>query len=154
MAKTTFIYPIDTIKGKIHKEEDLVHRQKQFRDENGRVLGEGAKESYIIKHPRDWKKNPATGAELRKINLWKQACAQAKVIVRKSEDIKNDPTLSDEAKTQALTTLALWRKRFDAQRTKGEADAPIIPKTGKHLCYQRFDCFVRAVILRELQKGE
>ncbi|MCQ2310568.1 MAG: hypothetical protein MJZ64_02310 [Paludibacteraceae bacterium] len=154
MARTTFIYPIETIKGKIHKEEDVVHRQKQFRDENGKVLSEGTQESYIIKHPRNWKTNPPTGAELHKINLWKQACAQTKVIIRKPADIQNDSTLTDEAKSQALATLAMWKKRFDAQRTKGEADAPISPKTGKHTTYQRFDCFVRAVLLRELQKVE
>ncbi|MCQ2310164.1 MAG: hypothetical protein MJZ64_00205 [Paludibacteraceae bacterium] len=154
MAKTTFITPIDVLTGKLNKQDDSVFRQKQFKDENGKVLGVGAKETYVLRNPRDWKKHPAQGAELRKINLWKQACSQTKLITRKPEDINNDLTLSDEAKAQALATLAMWKKRFDAQRIKGEKDAPISPTTGKHLCYQRFDCFVRAALLRELQKGE
>lgn len=154
MANTTLITPIDSIKGKISQKENVVFRQKQYKDEKGKVFAKGSQETYIIKNPRNWKANPATGAELRKINLWKQACAQTKIIVRKPEEIENDPTLSDEAKSQALATLAAWKKRFAAQRAKGEADAPINPKTGKRTTYQRFDCFVRAAILRELQKGE
>lgn len=154
MAKSTLIYPIETIKGKVNHRDKFVFRQKRYRDEKGKVIHEGSQESYIVKFPRDWDANPATEAELRKINLWKQACARTKVIIRKPEDITNDTTLSDEAKAQALATLELWKKRFNAQRTKGESDSPINPKTGKRLCYQRFDCFVRAVILRELQKGE
>lgn len=151
MAKTKFNYPIESIEGSINK---TTFRKKHFKDEDGKVLGEGAQEAYIITNPRDWKKNPPKGAELRKIELWKQTCAQTKMIIRNPEDIKNDPTLTDEAKSQALTTLALWKKRFDAQRIKGEADAPINPQTGKRKTYQRFDCFVRAAILRELQKGK
>lgn len=154
MAKTNLTYPVANIKGKVHRQDKFIFRQKTYKNENGKVLAEGTQESYIVKHPRDWKANPPVGAELRKINLWKQACAQTKVIIRKPEEINNDPTLTDEAKSQALATLATWKKRFDAQRIKGESDAPISPKTGKHVTYQRFDCFVRAVILRELQKNE
>lgn len=153
MAKTNLTYPVANFKGKLHRHDKLIFRQKTYKNGNGKVLGEGNQESYIVKHPRDWKANPPKGAELQKINLWKQACAQTKVIVRKPEDIQNDPTLTDEAKAQALATLVSWKKRFEAQRIKGEADAPINPKTGKRATYQRFDCFVRAVLLRELQKG-
>ena len=151
MAKTKFNYPIESIEGSINK---TTFRKKHFKDEDGKVLGEGAQEAYIITNPRDWKKNPPKGAELRKIELWKQTCAQTKMIIRNPEDIKDDPTLTDETKAQALTTLALWKKRFDAQRIKGEADAPINPQNGKRKTYQRFDCFVRAAILHELQKGK
>lgn len=142
---------VEDITGKLNKSDDVVFRRKIYRDEQGRIMGLGKREAYRIDHPRDWEKNPATGAELAKIERWRESCQRSHLIFRPEEQILADETLTDEQKQQALATRRAYKERFDAQRRKGEADAPIDKKTHRRKTYQRFDTFVRAVILRELQ---
>ena len=97
-------------------------------------MAQYAQESYVVEHPRDWKKNPPKGAEKQRLDNWTAACQRAKVELR-------DEVLA-----------AQWRKRFEAQLKQGEAEAPIDPATRKPKIYQRFDCFVRAAIFRSLSK--
>ena len=85
-----------------------------------------------MQHPRDWKKNPAKGAEKLKLDRWKEACAKTKAIL-------DDPE-----------QRALWEQRWQAQLKKAEPDAPIDPRTGKRKIYIKFDCYVRAKVWRGL----
>ena len=133
MAKSNLIFPIDTLRGKITKKSKTVFRRKSTYDENGNVIGQCAQESYVIEHPRDWEKNPPTGAEKRRLTNWTIACQRAKV------------ELQDE------TLAAAWKQRFQAQLKTPEADAPLDPRTHKPKVYIRLDCFVRAAIFRSLQ---
>ena len=89
-------------------------------------------EVYVVQHPRDWKKNPAKGAEKAKQDRWKEACAKTKQIL-------DDP----EQRT-------LWHQRWQAQLKKAEPDAPMDRRTGKRKIYIKFDCYVRAKVWREL----
>ena len=134
MAQTTFIAPVDSIRGKLHKGDKTVLRRKVARDSQGRVIAEMAQEAYVISNPRDWKKNPPKGAEKQRLDNWTAACQRAKAELR------------DEA------LAAQWRQRFEAQLKHGEAEAPIDPATHKPKVYTRFDCFVRAAIFRSLSK--
>ena len=134
MAQSDLIYPLDSLHGKISKKSKTVFRRKAVYDENGNVIAQYAHESYVVEHPRDWKKNPPKGAEKQRLDNWTTACQRAKAELR------------DEA------LAAQWRQRFEAQLKHGEADAPMDPKTHKPKIYSRFDCFVRAAIFRSLSK--
>jgi hypothetical protein len=134
MAQSDLIYPLDSLHGKISKKSKTVFRRKAVYDENGNVIAQYAQESYVVEHPRDWKKNPPKGAEKQRLDNWTTACQRAKAELR------------DEA------SAAQWRQRFEAQLKHGEADAPMDPKTHKPKIYSRFDCFVRAAIFRSLSK--
>ena len=134
MAQSDLIYPLDSLHGKISKKSKTVFRRKAVYDENGNVIAQYAQESYVVEHPRGWKKNPPKGAEKQRLDNWTTACQRAKAELR------------DEA------LAAQWRQRFEAQLKHGEADAPMDPKTHKPKIYSRFDCFVRAAIFRSLSK--
>ena len=42
----------------------IIHRQKKYKDDNGKVIFEGRQEAYAVRHPRDYKKNPPQGEEV------------------------------------------------------------------------------------------
>lgn len=132
MAEVTFIAPVAKIKGKLHQKDRTVFRKKMVRDDEGRIIAEMKQEAYVVKHPRDWKKNPAIGAEKAKLDRWKEACAQTKQIL-------DDPD-----------QRALWQERWQAQLKKAETDAPIDPRTRKRKIYIKFDCYVRSIVWRGL----
>ena len=132
MAEVTFIAPVAKIKGKLHQKDRTVFRKKMVRDDEGRIIAEMKQEAYVVKHPRDWKKNPAIGAEKAKLDRWKEACAQTKQIL-------DDPD-----------QRALWQERWQAQLKKAETDAPIDPRTKKRKIYIKFDCYVRSTMWRGL----
>ena len=131
MAEVKFIAPVEGITGKLNQKDKTVFRKKVVRDDQGRVIAEMKQEVYVVQHPRDWKKNPAKGAEKVKQDRWKEACAKTKAIL-------DDPE-----------QRALWKERWQAQLKKAEADAPIDPCTKKRKIYIKFDCFVRAKVWRE-----
>ena len=69
MAKIHYIYPVESISGRLNKRKKRspVQRRKAFRDEHGNVIGYGVDESYMVTRPRDYEKKPPTGAELANI---------------------------------------------------------------------------------------
>jgi hypothetical protein len=135
MADVKFIAPVEGITGKLNQKDKTVFRKKVVRDDQGRVIAEMKQEVYVVQHPREWKKNPAKGAEKVKQDCWKEACAKTKAIL-------DDPE-----------QRALWKERWQVQRKKAEADAPIDPRTKKRKIYIKFDCYVRAKVWRECGKG-
>ena len=132
MANYKTIAPVEGITGKLNKKDKTVFRQKFAYDSNGRVICSMKKEVYVVRNPRDWKKNPAKGAEKEKQDRWAEACAQTKAIL-------DDPALR-----------SLWEQQWQAQLKKAEADAPIDPRTKKQKIYIKFDCYVRAKVWRGL----
>ena len=64
MAEVILSHPFDEIHGALSKTDDIINRQKKYRDERGRIIMEGKQEAYVMKHPRDFKNNPPKGAEL------------------------------------------------------------------------------------------
>lgn len=132
MANYQTIAPVEGITGKLNKKDKIVFRQKFAYDSNGRVICPMKKEVYVVQNPRDWKKNPAKGAEKEKLDRWAEACAQTKAIL-------DDPALRSQ-----------WEQQWQAQLKKAEADAPIDPRTKKQKIYIKFDCYVRAKVWRGL----
>ena len=133
MATTVLIAPVETIKGKLSKQDKTILRRKRVFDAEGRVIGQLAQEAYVVHNPRDWKKKPPKGAEKQRIDNWAKACQQTR-------EIQKDPK-----------QLAQWKQRWEAQLKHGEADAPIDQQTGKPKIYIRFDCYIRAAIFRSLK---
>lgn len=136
MAEYKSISPVDHMSGKLNKKDKTVFRQKFAHDSNGAVIRPMKKEVYVIQNPRDWKKNPAKGAEKLKQDRWSEACAKTKAILDSPEQ------------------RALWQQRWQAQLKKAEPDAPMDPHTGKRKIYIKFDCYVRSKIWRELCQTE
>lgn len=136
MANYTPIAPVDYVSGKLNKKDKTVFRQKFARDSRGAVIRPMKKEVYVIQNPRDWKKNPAKGAEKLKQDRWSQASAQTKAIL-------DDPL-----------QRAMWETQWQAQLKKADADAPLDPQTGKRKIYIKFDCYVRSKIWRSLSQNE
>lgn len=132
MAEVVLIAPIETIKGKFHKQDKTILRRKRVFDAQGHIIGQLQQEAYVVHNPRDRKKNPPTGAEKQRHDNWTIACQRAKI------------ELADESKR------AVWQQRWEAQLQQPEADAPIDPNTQRPKQYIRFDCFVRAAIFRSL----
>lgn len=132
MANYKTIAPVEGITGKLNKKDKTVFRQKFAYDSNGRVICPMKKEVYVVRNPRDWKKNPAKGAEKEKLDRWAEACAQTKAIL-------DDPALR-----------SLWEQQWQAQLKKAEPDAPIDPRTKKRKIYIKFDCYVRSKVWRGL----
>lgn len=79
MAKIEYIDPIASILGRLSKKDktSTIQRRKHYRDEQGRIIAEGRNESYC-REPRDYKKHPPRGEELRNITLFQQAARLAK----------------------------------------------------------------------------
>lgn len=135
MANINYITPIESISGRINKNEKRspIQRRKVFRDDQGQVIGYGVNESYVVTRPRDYKKKPPTGAELTNITSFRQAAIQAK------QELANP-----ERK-------AYWTTRWHAQLKKGEMDAPIDPVTHQPKIYLRLDKFVVSVLYRDIK---
>ena len=81
MAEVILSHPFDEIHGALSKTDNVINRQKKYRDERGRVIKEGKQEAYVMKHPRDFKKTPPREAELANRNCWLEACRRASQIL-------------------------------------------------------------------------
>ena len=132
MAEYRPIAPVDYMSGKANKKDKTVFRQKFAHDSKGAVICPMRREVYVIQNPRDWKKNPAKGAEKQKQDRWAEVCAKTKAIL-------DDPE-----------QRAMWQQRWQAQLKNAEPDAPIDPHTDKRKIYIKFDCYVRSKIWREI----
>lgn len=131
MAQVIYSDPIDHLEGQLQK-DGTVHRQKTYRDPNGKILRTGKSEAFIVANPRDFKKKPQTGAELENFNLFRQA---------------TQLTMQERSNPERM---AYWTARFQAQLEKPEADAPVDKQTGMRKIYCRLDAFIRACIYRQL----
>ena len=120
MAEVTFIAPVAKIEGKLNQKDKTVFRKKVARDDQGRVIAEMKQEVYVVQHPRDWKKNPAKGAEKLKQDRWAEACAKTKAILEKLK-ILWSRTLKNSLCPKNLAKLLNIIPNKIAQRTR-EAD--------------------------------
>ncbi|MBQ8940031.1 MAG: hypothetical protein IJ047_07390 [Paludibacteraceae bacterium] len=174
MAKAQLSHPFDEIHGALGKNEKIINRRKKFRDDKGRVIAEGSQEAYVVKHPRNWKKNPKQGAELANHNAWTEVCRRSSQIlfvarldqtpadqqqhmldlelrIRKMNHVPEYYTL-DEARL----LLAEYKTRFAAQipgkrGSHPDPQAPIDPLKGSGKRYLQFPAFLRAIIYHTLK---
>lgn len=151
MAKVNYLDPVRDIRGTFQK-GGIINRRKQYRDDKGRIVTESAPEAYAVRHPRDWKKNPATGRELECQNRFKAASAETKRILLAAKPEAYAAAHNGSLPTEEdLATLHYWQSRFQKQLRRHEQDAPIDPNTGKHKRYSRLDAFIRTCLMREMQ---
>ena len=165
MAKITLEHPIQEVHGAFTR-KGIIHRQKKYRDEEGRIILEGQQEAYVIKHPRDFKKNPPKGAELAHQNRWREACHRAAQILQAGQadgltdrqrihrQINSIPDYYTPEEASAL--FAAFKARFQAQlpslRGKHpDPQAPINPATGSAKRYVQLPAFIRAMIYSDLR---
>lgn len=134
MAHVELSHPIESITGKLGKQERIVYRQKGTYAPDGAKIGTCVQEAYVISKPRDWKKMPPKGEELAKIERFQKACR-----------------LTQQALADDSPTKTHWQQRWQAQIKHPEADAPIDKRTGKRKIYTRLDNFVRAKMLQALK---
>ncbi|MGM9831927.1 MAG: hypothetical protein ACI3Z5_07920 [Paludibacteraceae bacterium] len=132
MARITYTDPVDHLEGRLTK-DGTIHRQKVYRDKNGKVLSIGKAEVFLMENPRDYTKKPLKGAELENTMLFRQA-AQLTILERSNPD-----------------RMQYWTRRFQAQLETPEQDAPVDKRTGQRKIYCRLDAFIRACIYRDLR---
>lgn len=168
MARIILEHPVREIHGAFTR-KGIVNRQKKYRDESGRVIFEGRQEAYAIKHPRDFDKTPATGAELAHHNRWREACHRTTQILQSAQtggmtdqqrfhrQFNNIPDYYTQKEAFAL--YSDFKARFQAQlpNTRGkhpDPQAPIDPKTGNGKRYSQLPSFIRAMIYNELKRQQ
>ena len=176
MAVAELEYPFAEIRGSIGK-DGIVNRKKKYRDDKGRIIHEGKQESYKIKHPRNFKKNPPSAAEQANMNWWTESCRRVAQInfayklqqlpaeeqeqelnkelyIRQSNHIPDYYSIED-----AIALFADYKKRFNAQLpgTRGthpDPQAPADPKTGLPKRYAQFPNFLRAILYQQLKSNQ
>lgn len=119
----------------------IVERQKFFRDFEGNITREGKLEGYTP-HPRDFKANPAVGAELANQQAFGSTSHSAQEFI----DAWKNNTPLPPAKQAFLDQVKIrFRKQLN-----GTPD-PIAPKDkfGDYKIYARPDNFLRTVFLKE-----
>ena len=135
---------------------------KKYRAEDGRIIHEGVQESYTVRNPRDYKKNPPQGAELAHLNMFRQACWITKEILD-ADKPDETPIVSFPPKRSKLLTkeeaqalLADYRKRYRAQLpstrgTRPDPQAPIDKTTHAPKRFFRLDNFIRSMVYQSLR---
>ncbi len=168
MAHGDFEHPIRAMHGSLEP-HGIIHRQKQFRDERGKVIHEGRQEAYKVKNPRDWKRTPAQGAELAHHNRWRETCNRTTQILQAAQpdglteqqifhkQINHIPDYYTQEEARALYND--YHARFQAQlpNTRGkhpDPQAPIDPKTGTGKRYSQLPSFIRALVYLQLKSAE
>lgn len=161
MATTILEHPVREIHGALER-KGIINRMKKYRADDGRIIHEGVQESYAVRNPRDYKKNPPKGAELAHINLFRQACLMTKEILD-ADKPEETPTVSVLplrpkylTKEEAQALLADYRKRYRAQLpstrgTRPDPQAPIDKNTKEPKRYFRLDNFIRSMVYQTLK---
>lgn len=135
MAETILEPTIESLHGKLSKNSNIIFRRKTPQVTGKRTIPLGPQEAYVVTKPRDWKKNPPRGAELEKINRFREAC-------RLTSEQLNNPD-----------TRAIWEQRFNDQLHRADPEAPQDPATGRRKVYTQLWAYTRATILRQLQNN-
>ncbi len=156
------------IRGKLNKRERMIFRQKKYRAETGAVLGIGSQESYVIVNPRDYKKNPPQGTELRNIKVFAEASRLTTLILKSGTLTEEELALmTDEQRAEQETyraQLADFKVRFKAQLKKPDPQAPALTKKDpqynpnssmtQYRQYRTLNTFIRAMILQTLKSQQ
>ena len=143
MRDTKTDYPVVELHGAVER-DGAIHRLKKYRDENGKIIGEGKQETYKVVHPRDYKRTPKTPGEIRHQERFRVASNRANELYRASRN-------PEDASPELLEELAAWKTRFQAQLlakkgSKPDPEAPLDPTTSKRKRYVRLDTFIRAIL--------
>lgn len=168
MAKIDLHVAFDHVRGKLNKRDNTVFRQKKYRSVTGKVINYGAQEAYEILNPRDYKKNPPKGTELRNINSFAEASRMTTLIIQSGKVTDEElAAMPDELRAQTedlRRQLAQFKTRFFAQLTKPDPQAPVLPKTDpqynpnsiniQRRQYRTLNTFIRAMIVQTLKSDQ
>ena len=140
MAIINLQVPFAEIRGTLAK-QGIIHRRKNYKDDNGKVIFQGPQEAYAVRHPRDYKKNPPQGEELRNINIFREANRITTQLIRLDKRLR-------AAQAEQLTD---YKTRFRHQIRRPDPQAPIDPATRKRKQYHTLNTFIRALTIQTLK---
>ena len=158
MAEIKLQAPFGEVHGAIEK-HGIISRQKKYRDNRGRVIFSGKQEIYAVRRPRDFRKDPPKGEELKNHNRWKETCLRTAEIINigqpKRLDVKSR-ICNYYTPEEALALYNDYKARFEKQlpNVRGchpDPFAPIDPKNNRHKRYIQLPPFIRALIYQELK---
>ncbi|MBO4361303.1 MAG: hypothetical protein J6T76_00770 [Paludibacteraceae bacterium] len=144
MAKIYYNTPVENMTGALDSNHKFIQRQKHLRDTYGIVTYTCDTESYIVSNPRDYKRNPPTGAELAHLRHFGEAAKRTTALLSALKPEAN-PT------PEQLARIEAYRQRFQAQLRKYPDPQAPIGADGKAKRYHRFDNFIRAMIYQDLK---
>ena len=87
MAIVNLEVPFSDIHGTLVR-NGIIHRQKQYKDDDGKVIFTGRQEAYAVRTPRDYKKNPPQGEELNNINIFREANRLTTELIHLDQELK------------------------------------------------------------------
>ena len=165
MAKVELHPAFINARGKMNKRDNTVLRQKKYRAESGKVIGHGAQESYEVLNPRDYKKNPPKGAELRNIQTFADASRVTTLIIQAGKFTEEElAAMPNELRAQTedlRRQLAAFKARFNAQLVTPDPQAPVLSKTDpqynpnsskiQRRRYITLNTFIRAMLQQSLK---
>ena len=165
MSKVELHPMFKNARGKMNKRDNTVLRQKQYRAESGKVIGHGAQESYEILNPRDYKKNPPKGAELRNIQTFADASRVTTLIIQSGKFTEEElASMPDKLRAQTedlRRQLAAFKARFNAQLVTPDPQAPVLTKKDSQYNpnsakiqrrrYRTLNTFIRAMLQQSLK---
>ena len=165
MAQVQLHAAFKQVRGKLNKRDNTILRQKKYRADNGAVINYGAQEAYEILNPRDYKKNPPKGAELRNISSFAEASRLTTRLIQAGKYSDEElAAMPDELRAQTedlRRQLSQFKARFNAQLRTPDPQAPILPKTDKQYNpnsiktqrrqYRTLNTFIRAILLQTLR---
>lgn len=160
MSQVELHAPFKSVSKELEKGSGIVMRKKKYRAPNGAVLREGVQESYQIKNPRDFEKNPPKDNEAANMRSFGDISLITSEIIR-SEKYTDDELAAMTPEQRARIAdlrelLESYRKRFYAQFKKPDPEAPFEkkPKPGSTILhrkqYVKLDTFIQAIIKTKL----
>ena len=164
MAIVNLEVPFSDIHGTLVR-NGIIHRQKQYKDDDGRVIFTGRQEAYAVRNPRDYKKNPPQGEELNNINIFREANRLTTELIHLDQELKaaqltnNSETtiqaiLQDPVKAEQLALLQDYKTRFKKQIKRPDPHAPIDRTTHRRKQYRTLNTFIRAMLIQELKAAQ
>ena len=161
MAIINLQVPFAEIRGTLTK-QGIIHRRKNYKDDNGKVIFQGPQEAYAVRHPRDYKKNQPQGEELRNINIFREANRITTQLIRLDKRLRaaqasEDPNaalqaiLQDPAVAAQAEQLTDYKTRFRHQIRRPDPQAPIDSATRKRKQYHTLNTFIRALTIQTLK---
>ena len=165
MAKTELSSAFENLSGKLNKADQIIYRQKKYRSATGAVISTASLEAYAVFNPRDYKKNPPKGTELRNIQSFADASRITTLIIRAGKYTREElAAMTDSERQQALEyrdQFEHFKARFMAQLKKPDQQAPILPKTDPQFnpnssrvqrrTYRTLNTFIRAMVLQAIK---
>ena len=142
MAKIKYSPGIEEVIGSVNKaHKGIVQRRKHFRGPNGDVTKIGRIEAYILDNPRNFKINPAQGAELEHQTAFGKASKEANSLIQAVK--------KGTATPEQQTRYDSFVQRYYAQREGIPDPSAPLDEKGKGKIYGSFNCFVRMMIYYE-----